>query len=101
MTDTRAPAEWVDRLAKVNSEYQSCMEQLNAAIAEKNAMLATSPPSPNIAELVEALESAGITLAHARVFIGSREKMHENGRSLYDECIADIDRALANYRGGK
>jgi porphobilinogen deaminase len=30
------------------------------------------------------------TLAHARVFIGTREKMHPDGQFLYDELLAQV-----------
>ena len=45
-------------------------------------------------QMREALIEAQVTLAHARVFIGSREKMHPVGQSLYDETKAKIDTAL-------
>jgi len=43
----------------------------------------------------DALEEARLTLAHARVFIGSRQKMHPDGQKLYDEAIAQAEAALA------
>jgi len=43
----------------------------------------------------DALEEARLTLAHARVFIGSRQKMHPDGQKLYDEAIAHAEAALA------
>lgn len=44
----------------------------------------------------EALESANVELRHARVFIHSREIMHPDGRSLYDETCMRIDKVLSS-----
>lgn len=40
------------------------------------------------------LREALITLRHARVFIGSREKMHPTGIGLYDDLVEQIEKAL-------
>jgi hypothetical protein len=35
-----------------------------------------------------------VTLRHARVFIGSRERMHPTGIELYEKLTADVETAL-------
>lgn len=40
------------------------------------------------------LREALIELKHARVFIGSREKMHPTGIGLYDELLEKIEQDL-------
>lgn len=52
------------------------------------------PTQPNNwrALLVEVLN----TMNHARIFIGSREKMHPDGIALYDECKMLVAKALVS-----
>jgi hypothetical protein len=42
------------------------------------------------------LKETLITLAHARVFITTREKMHPTGVELYDKLMAQIIEAYNN-----
>ena len=44
--------------------------------------------------LVEALRDARVTLRHAQLFIGTRERMHPDGQELYQQCRDNIDAAL-------
>jgi hypothetical protein len=46
------------------------------------------------------LREALVTLRHARVFIGSRERMHPTGISLYDDLVGQIEKALMTERQG-
>jgi hypothetical protein len=42
----------------------------------------------------ELLKECHRTLAHAQVFISSREKMHEAGRGLYSELLSKLVKRL-------
>ena len=52
--------------------------------------------SPEVTALVAALEAALETMAHAEVFVNSRERIKQpEGADLYSECIATVRAALA------
>lgn len=64
-----------------------------------SAMLSAAPKAPPVSQpegerLREAAAAALLTLRHARVFIGSREKMHPDGQALYDSDVAALAAAL-------
>ena len=48
----------------------------------------------NTRQHLDLLHEALVTLRHARVFITSREQMHETGVELYDQLVTDIEFAL-------
>lgn len=44
--------------------------------------------------LKKLLKEAHTTMAHAKVFIGTRQKMHSAGQDLYEELLNDIEAVI-------
>lgn len=73
----------------VQTACRSAMDKTDAILA------LTTPASARTDGLVEAAKAALATMRHARVFIGSREKMHPDGQALYDADVAALAAALS------
>lgn len=57
--------------------------------AERDALRASNE------RMEAALKTCVVTMKHAQVFISSREKMHRDGQSLFQEDIDNAARAIA------
>ena len=67
-------------------------------LAQWHDRLAAAPKAPPVAQeegVEEAAAAALLTLRHARLFIGSRQKMHPDGQALYDSDVAALAAALS------
>ena len=80
-----AQAEEIKRL---NGAFRFTCAELQGQITRAEAAEAA------LEKMREVLDEALVTLKHARVFIGGREKMHPDGQALFDECINKIDATL-------
>ena len=117
-TDTRAPAEWLrDILAEEmravcdadvqepagTCDWPLCGCSLEDIAAIRAMRRVISPPSPNIAELVEALEEAASIVDRVAEDYASDCLGDYSGMGVSDKLkeTAYAIRALANYRGRK
>ena len=48
--------------------------------------------------VIRAIKETIITMRHARVFVGSREKMHPTGQSLYDDNVKSLQQLLDDIK---
>jgi hypothetical protein len=88
-----------DHLAEHRNESPYNAEALDLAdesFREKCAELKQAEASAEA--MRAALAECLVTLRHARVFIGSREKMHPDGQQLYEDCIAAARAAMGESK---
>ena len=80
-----------------SSEYRDTAEALHTRLHDVSFGMAQSDNPAAASEVVrEAVEAALLTMRHARVFIGSRQKMHPDGQALYDADVEVLSAALAS-----
>ncbi|WP_442486755.1 hypothetical protein [Halomonas litopenaei] len=71
-----------------SNEVESLWERLEQVEAERGALAA------HVERLTRYSKEARLCLDHARVFISTRQKMHECGREAHDECLACLTQSL-------
>lgn len=70
------------------------MDGMSYEVRAHNAETALAQAQARIAELYELLGESGMELARCKIFVGSREKMHPDGLTLYQELLDRIDAAV-------
>ena len=72
----------------MSSSIEALQQRLEQVEAERGALAA------HVERLTRYSKEARLCLDHARVFISTRQKMHECGRVAHDECLACLTQSL-------
>ena len=87
------PVAWLIRWTERDTQCSMLVDGDPGPAAEDET-ITPLVPAERVALLESLLAEALTTMDHARIFIGTREKMHETGRELYDELSGRICAAL-------
>jgi hypothetical protein len=92
---TPKPVAWLIRWTERDTPCSMLVDGDPGPAAEDETITPLyTHPDERVAMLESLLREALTKMDHARIFIGTREKMHETGRDLYDELFERIRAAL-------